>query len=127
MPRFKCVIASKVGRAFGVPPTCSKPKASGAIEVASLGKVMSLCFRHDGPVVLQCRGNASVKRTSRLAQKGAIGGVPYKSVFEEVIRVRWQTLPKQETCFNETVERRLQHHCRLIAGDTFLLEAAISG
>ena len=45
------------------------------------------------------------KRTSRLAQKGAVGRILNEGVLEQITRVRRHALPEQQTGRNETVER----------------------
>jgi hypothetical protein len=41
---------------------------------------------------------AGVQRVARLAQQRAIGRVPYQCVFEQISRVWWRTLLKQQPC-----------------------------
>ena len=64
---------------------------------AGLGNLSELAFKSFS--------DASMKRASRLTQKGAVGRVLYESVFEEIGRVRRHTLPEKQACSHETVER----------------------
>jgi hypothetical protein len=65
-----------------------------------------------GELVLKCFDDAGVKRTPALTQQGAVGGVLHKCVFEQIGRMWWHSLPKQQTCRHEPVERRLEFRLR---------------
>ena len=57
--------------------------------------------------------NASVHHSSGLAQQGAVSGVLYKGMFEQISGVRGHTLPEEQACRHEPVKRRLQFRFRL--------------
>ena len=56
-----------------------------------------------------------MKRASRLAQQRPISRILYKSVLEQVTRLRWHALPEKQTSGSETVKRRLKLRLRLAA------------
>ena len=63
--------------------------------------------------VAQGFGDAGVQRASWLAQQRAVGRILHEGVLEQIGCVRRHTLPKQQTCRHETVERRLEFRLRL--------------
>ena len=54
-----------------------------------------------------------MKHASRLAQQRAIGRVLHQRMLEQITRMRWHALPKQQTGLDETVERQFQLRFRL--------------
>jgi hypothetical protein len=71
------------------------------------GQQLRLALGNLGELALKV-GNSGVKRTSRLAQQRAISRVLYQRMIEQIARMRRHALPEQQTCRNETVERRSQ-------------------
>ena len=81
------------------PSRSAQPRCSDAPQFRLvLGNVGELAF--------ESFGDAGVKRASRLAQQRAIGRVLHQRVLEQIRRVWRHTLPEQQTCLNEPVERR---------------------
>jgi hypothetical protein len=66
---------------------------------------LGLALRDLGELAFEGFGNTGVKRASRLAQQRAICRVLHQGMFEQVPRIRRQTLSEQQTSLNETVER----------------------
>jgi hypothetical protein len=54
--------------------------------------------------------NAAMKLLAQVTQQASIGHVTHERVFEQISRVRRQALPKQQTGFDETVERRTEFY-----------------
>src|SRR4029077_890161 len=76
------------------------PKACGLFDQPGFGAVarqnLRLVLSDVREVLFESFGNASVQRTSRLAQKGAVGGILHQRVFEQIRCVRWHSLAEQQ-------------------------------
>jgi hypothetical protein len=57
-------------------------------------------------LLLKSFRDTGMKRASRFTQKSAVGRVLNQSMFEKIGRVRGHTLPEEQTCIGEQVERR---------------------
>src|SRR5262249_27233653 len=75
---------------------------------------LRLAFSNLWELALKRLGDASVQRPSRLPQQRAVGRVLHKCVLEQITRVRGQTLPEEQTCINEPVERRAEFWLPLV-------------
>ena len=106
---MNCSMASTKSRALQRPLSGFAPKARGLFDQPSFGAVtrqnLRLVLSNVREVPFESFGNASVQRTSRLAQKSAVGRILNEGVFKQIARVRRHALPEQETGRNETVER----------------------
>jgi hypothetical protein len=49
-------------------------------------------------------GNTRVKGAPRLAQEHAVGHVLHQGVLEQVARIRWDALRRQQTGFQQAIE-----------------------
>src|SRR4029453_1647513 len=83
------------------PEGCRLRDQSGLSVVAS--QQVGLVRGNVRKPALQCLTNARVECASRLAQQGAVSGIKYQRVFEQIGCVRRQTLPKQQACCNKTI------------------------
>ena len=59
-------------------------------------------------------GDTSVKCASRVTKQRAIGCVLHQRVLEQIGRMRWMTLPEQQTGINETIDGGLEFRFRLV-------------
>jgi hypothetical protein len=100
------------GRAPQRPLSRFAPKASSFLDQTSFRAMASqkfwLDFGNISKLTFKCRSDASVKRTSGFAQQGAVGGILYQCVLEQISCVRLRTLPEEQTCRYETPKRRLE-------------------
>ena len=95
------------------------PQAYSLFDQASLGAVtrqqFGLVLGRVGELGFEGVGDTGVKRSPRLAQQSAISRVLHKCVLEQISRVRGNTLPKEQACLNEPVERRFEFRSGLRA------------
>ena len=93
------------------------PQGRGLLDQTSLSEVtrqqFGLVLGNLGELAFKGFGDTSVKRASRLAQQRAIGRILHQRVLEQIRRVRWRALPKQQACLDKAVERRLEFGLRL--------------
>ena len=108
--RVSCSDGFDQRRALQRPLSRLAPQARGLLDQAGLGAVTRQQFRlvlgNLSELAFKCFGDAGVQRASRLAQQRAVGRVLHQGVLEQVGRMRRHALPEQQTCRNETVERR---------------------
>ena len=74
---------------------------------------LRLGFSNFDELTFEGLGNASMKGTSGLAQQGAVGRILHQRMFEQVSRVRWHALPKQQSSLGKAAQRRQQFRFRL--------------
>ena len=78
------------------------PQVHRLLDLPSFSAVtreqLRLTFGDIGELTFEGFGDPGMERASRLAQQRAIGCVPYQSVFEQISRVWWRTLPEQQPC-----------------------------
>ena len=95
-------------RALQRPLSRFAPKARGLLDQPGFGAVtrqnLRLVLGDVSEVAFERFGDASVQRTSRLAQKGAVGRILDQRVLKEITRMRRYALPKQQTCPNDPIE-----------------------
>ena len=115
--RVSCSAASTNAERCQRPLSSLAPQSRSLLDQSGLGAVtrqqFGLVLGNLGELALESFGDASVKRASRLAQQRAVGRVLHQRVLEQISRVRRHALPEQQTCRNETVERRLEFRFRL--------------
>src|SRR6266550_4483872 len=84
------------------------PKLDRWLDQARLRKVVrqELRLRVDGfrEAILQGLANAGMQCLSSRAQQGAVGGVLYQRVLEEIGGLRCDTATEQQPGFDESVE-----------------------
>ena len=109
---LSCAIGFNQCRALQRPLPCLAPQARGLLDLSGLRAVarqqFGLALGNLGELAFEGFGDPGVKRPSRFAQQSAISRVLHQRVLEQISRVRRHTLPKQQTCRNETVERPLK-------------------
>src|ERR1700751_2997586 len=98
-----------VGRALERALAGPAPVLDSRLAYSRLGKVtrqnLRSIFGYFGEPAFEGLCDASVQRTSGLAQKCAVGCVLHKCVLEQISCLRRNTLPEQQAGRNETVDR----------------------
>ena len=84
------------------------PKARGLLDQPSFGAVtrqnLRLVLSDVSEVAFEGFGDASVQRTSRLAQKGAVSRILDQRVFKEITRMRRYALTEQQASPNDPIQ-----------------------
>ena len=79
-----------------------RPKTGSFLDQSSFRAVtrdqLRLALGDFVELVFQSFGDASVQRTSALAQERAVGRILHQAMLEQIGRVRRLTLPKEQTC-----------------------------